>query len=183
MERPPARERRVLGWQLLQPAPVGQPALLQLALPSEHPGPLLSEPRQVGYGLCGQQLLRPRRPLPMQRVPVGHRLRAPRSQSRTADLGVSARTRGSRRAQRAVQAIVRAGLLAAHGTPLHRDCGAELRDSGVQQNHFLIRDGFWLSHNLGHVKLCNYMLDDYLPRELMDALRSPRRPRSTRWRS
>lgn len=48
----------------------------------------------------------------------------------------------------------------------------ELRDSGVQQNLFLIRDGFWLSRNLGHVKLCNYLLNVYPPRDLMDALRS-----------
>ncbi|KAH7978337.1 hypothetical protein HPB49_005207 [Dermacentor silvarum] len=48
----------------------------------------------------------------------------------------------------------------------------ELRDSGVQQNHFLIRDGSSLSRNQGNVKLCNYLLDDYPPRDLMDALRS-----------
>ncbi|XP_070394723.1 uncharacterized protein [Dermacentor albipictus] len=48
----------------------------------------------------------------------------------------------------------------------------ELCESRISQNHFLFRDGLRLSRNLRHVKLCYYLLDDYPPRDLMDALRS-----------
>lgn len=48
----------------------------------------------------------------------------------------------------------------------------ELCESRISHNHFLFRDGLRLSRNLRHVKLCYYLLDDYPPRDLMDALRS-----------
>ncbi|KAH7979849.1 hypothetical protein HPB49_011582 [Dermacentor silvarum] len=54
-------------------------------------------------------------------------------------------------------------------------CGikfVELCESNTFQSNFLFLDDFWLSCNLWHVKLCSYLLDDYLPKGLVDALRS-----------
>ncbi|KAH7980658.1 hypothetical protein HPB49_018020 [Dermacentor silvarum] len=48
----------------------------------------------------------------------------------------------------------------------------ELCGPNTFQNDFLFLDGFWLSCNLGHVKLCSYLLDDSLPKDVADAHRS-----------
>ncbi|KAH6928976.1 hypothetical protein HPB50_022353 [Hyalomma asiaticum] len=48
----------------------------------------------------------------------------------------------------------------------------ELCESRISQKHFLFRDGLRLSRNLRHVKLCYYLLDDYPPRDLIEALHS-----------
>ncbi|KAH7948494.1 hypothetical protein HPB52_023315 [Rhipicephalus sanguineus] len=48
----------------------------------------------------------------------------------------------------------------------------ELCESRIAQNHFFVRDGLRLSRNLRHVKLCYYLLNDYPPRDLIDALHS-----------
>ncbi|KAH7979321.1 hypothetical protein HPB49_009043 [Dermacentor silvarum] len=59
----------------------------------------------------------------------------------------------------------------------------ELCESNTFRNNFLFLDGFWLGCNLGHVKLCGYLLDDYLPIRNSSTRSAPRPPRSTRWRS
>ncbi|XP_065292895.1 uncharacterized protein [Dermacentor albipictus] len=48
----------------------------------------------------------------------------------------------------------------------------EPSESHVTHNHFLLLRDFWLSRNLGNVKLGSYRSDDYLPRGLVDTLRS-----------
>lgn len=48
----------------------------------------------------------------------------------------------------------------------------ELCESGIEQDHFLIRDGLRLSRDMVHGKQRNSLLDDYLTRDLNDALRS-----------
>lgn len=48
----------------------------------------------------------------------------------------------------------------------------ELCESRITRNRFLFRDGLRLSHNLRHVKLCYYLLDDYPLRDLISVLHS-----------
>ncbi|XP_065292897.1 uncharacterized protein [Dermacentor albipictus] len=170
MEQPQVQVRRVLRRQLPQPVPVGQPTLFEPALPLEHTEPSPGEPRHVG----------------MSSPDNGYFFLAERPIWNEFPSFINIELREVRPGELAM-ACLRSRLVSDVSNMQHRylfglvhwllmkHCCikfVEPSESHVTHNHFLLLRDFWLSRNLGNVKLSSYRSDDYLPRGLFDGLRS-----------